>query len=350
MRKLTFLALFVTGLIQTTIADDQFLPENILQTDAFFNHHIIVAEKSSHKLYLFSNQNGLPKLIETYQVATGKKAGDKFFQGDHRTPEGIYHFTEFLPHQELLKRHGKAGEIYGVGAFVMNYPNPIDRREGKTGGGIWLHSTNDETRIEKGLDSRGCIVAHNGNLINISKYIELNRTNVIVVHNLRYLPRESWLQEREKISSTVSDWVDAWTNEDFNRYISHYSKKEFFDKNRGGYANYRQYKRAVFANPGKPSISLENVSITKSRDYAVVTFKQVYNSSNINDIGKKLLYLKKNEYYQWKIVSEVWTKHGIENPESETVAFQPKMRFFETTDPAMILGENFNQQNQTEKN
>ncbi len=46
----------------------------------------------------------------------------------------------------------------------MNYPNPIDQRLKKTGGGIWLHSTNDETRIEKGLDSRGCVVAANNDL------------------------------------------------------------------------------------------------------------------------------------------------------------------------------------------
>ena len=68
----------------------------------------------------------------------------------------------------------------------MNYPNIIDKRSGKTGGGIWLHSTNDETRIEKGLDSRGCIVTTNKELIEISNFIELNKTPIIVVENINF--------------------------------------------------------------------------------------------------------------------------------------------------------------------
>ena len=128
--------------------------------DDFFSHHILIAEKSTHQLHLFRNKGSYPEHIKTYQMATGKKAGNKFFQGDHKTPEGVYQFTNFLTHEDLIKRHGKAGEIYGVGAFVMNYPNPIDQRLQKTGGGIWLHSTNDETRIEKGLDSRAVSYTH----------------------------------------------------------------------------------------------------------------------------------------------------------------------------------------------
>lgn len=332
------------------MAQDGFMPENILQMDDYFTHHLLVAEKSTHSLHLFANENGLPKLVKTFQMATGKKAGDKIFQGDHRTPEGIYHFTEFLPHEELLKRHGKAGEIYGVGAFVMNYPNPIDERDGKTGGGIWLHSTNDETRIEKGLDSRGCIVAHNGNLINISQYIELNRTNVIVVHNLKFLPTKTWETNKADMLATVNDWVDAWTTEDFDRYISHYSKEEFKDKSKGSYQAYRNYKKAVFQAPGTPKIGLENVSVMSAEDYAVVTFKQNYESATIKDIGKKILYMKKDQYYKWKIVAEIWTKQGIEEEEEAQVAFQPKMRFFTTTNPSQILGEGFVEHKTTENN
>lgn len=288
-------------------------------------------------------------------MATGKKAGDKLFQGDHRTPEGIYHFSDFLTHEQLLKRHGKAGEIYGVGAFVMNYPNPIDRREGKTGGGIWLHSTNDETRIEKGLDSRGCIVAHNSNLIDISKYIELNRTNVIVVHDLKFLKKENWERSKNGLMDTIEKWKSAWANEDLKEYLSHYSQKEFFDRNRGSYQQFKTYKRAVFNNPGKPTIELKNISIMKTDDYSVVTFKQVYSSNTITDIGKKTLYLKKDEFYKWKIVSETWSKAGITDAaeSEEAMAFEPRMKFFETTNPYQILGDKLvknTQTKQTEKN
>jgi len=330
-------------LLSIAIRAEEYLPAPLLLLNDYFSHHVIVAEKSTHMLYLYKNEGGLPTLEKKYQMATGKKAGDKIFQGDHRTPEGIYHFSEFLTHQDLLKRHGKAGEIYGVGAFVLNYPNPIDRYAGKTGGGIWLHSTNDETRIDKGLDSRGCIVAHNQNLIKVSQFIELNKTPIIVVHNLDYLSITAWQGEREKIMGTVEQWAEAWRTEDFKSYISHYSKEKFKDPRKGSYKTYRNYKRAVFANPGSPEIGISNLTILKTNDYAVVTFKQDYKSNTIQDTGKKILYMQKDPYYKWKIVAERWTKLGIDQESTdETVAFEPKLRFFDSEDPKQIFTRNLN--------
>ena len=49
--------------------------------------------------------------------------------------------------------------------------------------GIWLHSTNDETRIDKGLDSRGCVVAANNDLKEIAQFVELDKTNIVIVHD-----------------------------------------------------------------------------------------------------------------------------------------------------------------------
>ena len=173
-----------------------FLPDSLLQLDNTFAHHILIAEKATHQLYLYQNNNSNPLLVKKYQIATGKKAGNKIFQGDHRTPEGIYQIINFIPHQELIKNLGKAGEMYGAGAFVMNYPNPIDQLQNKTGGGIWLHSTDDETRIDKGLDSRGCFVTANDDLKEISQYIELNKTALISVS-------KSFLPYKRKLAGTA---------------------------------------------------------------------------------------------------------------------------------------------------
>jgi murein L,D-transpeptidase YafK len=331
--------LIAVSIFNNASASQNYLPEVVVQMNELFSHHVLVAEKSTHQLHLFKNDKDQPKLMKTYQMATGKKAGDKIFQGDFRTPEGIYHFNQFLTHEDLIKRHGKAGEIYGVGAFVMNYPNPIDQRKGKTGGGIWLHSTNDETRIDKGLDSRGCIVAHNGELIELSKYIELNRTNMIVVDRLNFLSEKTWTTSKNKLNNFVSSWIKAWEEEDIKAYLSHYHQKEFADKYRGNYSQFKQYKRAVFNNPGKPLVKISNLSMMKSKDYAVATFVQHYESKTIKDVGMKSLYLKRDEYYNWKIVSEQWSKSGIteEVNENKNIAFQPSMRFFTSLNPTQIM-------------
>ncbi|MCF8059764.1 MAG: L,D-transpeptidase family protein [Bacteriovoracaceae bacterium] len=318
-------------------------PAPLLGLDQFFAHHVIVAEKSTHNLYIFKNKDGVPELVKRYQMATGKKAGDKAFQGDHRTPEGVYYLTEFLTHQDLLNRHGKQGEIYGVGAFVLNYPNPIDHQKGKTGGGIWLHSTNDETRIEKGLDSRGCIVTANSDLIDIARYIELNRTPIIVVHELTYLSKDRWDEKRQKIVSAIENWAEAWRSENLNDYINSYHQ-EFVDPKKGSISAFRTYKKAVFAQPGQPDVQIKDLSLLQGGDYIMATFKQEYKSSTIEDVGRKTIYLKQDEFYNWKIVSENWSKQGIvsENPTEPTAqvaSFEPSQRFFETTNPRLILGD-----------
>ncbi|MBT7610120.1 MAG: L,D-transpeptidase family protein [Bacteriovoracaceae bacterium] len=323
------------------------LPAAIVQLDNFYTHHVVIAEKSTHSLHLFKNNNGIPELVKTLAMVSGKKAGDKLFQGDHRTPEGIFEFTQFLTHEDLLEKHGKQGEIYGVGAFVMNYPNPIDRRNGKTGGGIWLHSTNDETRIDKGLDSRGCLVTSNDELIEISQYFELHKTKVVVVHELKWLSEKAWHMRKDKINKRISDWKTAWETENLINYISSYHKTEFRHSIRGSLSQFRTYKRAVFNNPGQPTVEFLNTSILATDNYVLVTLLQNYQSATINDLGRKLLYLRQNEFYEYKIIHESWNKDGLRNVDSlsSLVAFKPSLRFFDTLDSNQILQTNLKKEN-----
>ncbi len=250
-------------------------------------------------------------------MASGQKPGDKIFQGDKRTPEGVYRFTEFLNTEDLRGRHGKQGQIYGVGAFVMDYPNPFDRLNKKTGSGIWLHATDDEARINKGLDSRGCLVTANQDLIDISRFLELGKTSVVVVQDLTFLQRHTFLKKREKLKETVFRWLGAWQNKNLEEYLANYDKRDFRDPIKGDFAGFRAHKRQVFSYPGKPEIRIENLSILRSDEYAVATFKQFYQAGNLNGDGYKSLYLKRNDYYDWKIIAERWSKADLTAPNLE---------------------------------
>lgn len=314
---------FLTFFISLSHAQENFLPSNILMMDQKFAHHVVLVEKATHKLHIYENNNSVPKLLKTFNTATGKFKGDKTTSGDHKTPEGIYTFYEFLSKQELLRRHGKYAEIYGSGAFPMDYPNFIDNREGKGGGGIWLHSTDDDNRISKGLDSRGCVVVQNADLKEISQYIELNHTPIIVVQDIFFLSKSTWERNRKDLNDVVQKWAKAWQNKDFDTYISSYDQNRFRDKKHGNYNGYKTYKKAVFSRPDTPEIKLDFISMFSTDSYAVVHLQQDYRSSVINDIGKKTLYLQKDNNYDWKIVGEVWAPVNEGN-----IAFTPSMRFF----------------------
>jgi murein L,D-transpeptidase YafK len=329
--SLNFKALYlVTGICLTFFAS-QLLAQNkikhLIELESYFSHHLLVAEKLTHQLHLLEVNEGESnyKILKTYKMATGKFAGNKATQGDHRTPEGIYFINDFIPRTELLKRYGKEGEIYGIGAFALDYPNPFDKLKNKSGSGIWIHSTNDETRIEKGLDSRGCLVIANNDLKDLSQYIELNKTQLVVVDALEWQSPETFEKSSEKLKMTISSWREAWVKENFEEYISFYSPELFHDQSRGSYNSYKNYKRAVFSAPGSPEIDLLNLNIISFPDYAVAIFKQKYKSNTIDDTGVKVLYLVKDEYYNWKIFRETWSKAGGDR----SLAFKPSQRFFE---------------------
>lgn len=315
----TMLTLFV-GLSR---AEENFLPSNILMMDENYAHHVILVEKSTHQLHIYENDKTFPKLLKTYNIASGKMKGDKAASGDHKTPEGIYTLQEFLSKEELKRRHGDYAKIYGAGAFPMNYPNFIDNREKDGGGGIWLHSTDDDNRINKGLDSRGCVVVQNADLKDIGQFIELRNTPIIVVQDILHLSRKTWERNRKDINESIQKWAKAWQTKDFDTYINAYDKDRFWDRSRGNYPGYKTYKKSVFGRPDKPTINFDFISILANEKYAVVHLQQDYRSSIINDTGKKTLYLMKDQNYDWKIVGELFEKTA-----DRQMAFTPQNRYF----------------------
>jgi len=308
-------------------SSEDFLPIQTLELGNYFSHHVLIAEKRTHQIHLFENNNGKAKLVKSFQIATGKISGDKLKEGDFKTPEGIYFFNDFMTKKELIKKVGKEAKIYGAGAFISNYPNEIDKIYHKKGSGIWLHSTNDETRIDKGLDSRGCVVMNNKDLIEISRYIELHKTPFIITQDLQYLKNETHELLKKELDIFLESWVSAWKNKDIDAFMSHYDAEHFIDI-KGSFFKFKKYKSSVFSMDGNPKIEVTHVSILNEKNYAVITFIQNYQSSSLSDIGKKELYVKKNIDGKWQILRETWSSDGID--EHLKVAFEPQSKFFKT--------------------
>jgi ketosteroid isomerase-like protein len=145
------------------------------------------------------------------------------------------------------------------------------------------------------------------------------------VQDLVFLNDKTHEAQRSEIKKSIEGWLAAWRNKDIENYMSFYHQREFMDP-KGNYPKYKAYKKAVFSNPGKYKIEIDNIAILQSKDYAIITFTQNYQSNIINDTGRKILYLKQDDSYNWKIVNEVWSKNGLEG--NGQIAFSPSMRFF----------------------
>lgn len=112
----------------------------------------LVIYKSKRKLLAFSNG----QLIKTYKIALGRQPiGRKEFEGDKKTPEGIYTINDKNPNSGYHKNLG------------VSYPNQEDianaKRLGKpTGGDIKIHGLRNKTgyisKLHRWTDwTLGCI-------------------------------------------------------------------------------------------------------------------------------------------------------------------------------------------------
>ena len=99
--------------------------------------HLIVVDTSKSRLYLYSNEAEQLKYVADYYITVGKNGVIKQSEGDKRTPIGVYFARQKL-NQPLP-------DLYGEGAYPLNYPNEWDRENNRRGSGIWLHGTPSNT-------------------------------------------------------------------------------------------------------------------------------------------------------------------------------------------------------------
>ncbi|MEE8575302.1 MAG: L,D-transpeptidase [Thermodesulfobacteriota bacterium] len=190
-------------------ADEALVPASIINIAS--GTHVIAVDKDAHTLYLYESMQGpgsTPKLVKSFRILTGKVVGDKVKEGDKKTPEGIYFFTKTIPGSELP---GK----YGVHAVVTDYPNKVDRLDKKTGSGIWFHGTDDPPRLERPRDSRGCVVALNKDVIEITRYINHNETPIIVFDSIDFILAEDAGAKRSSIIERLKELkIIKWDGSD----------------------------------------------------------------------------------------------------------------------------------------
>ncbi|MDR9436256.1 MAG: L,D-transpeptidase family protein [Thiohalophilus sp.] len=265
--------------------------------------HAIVVDKSRHRLFLFERQGKAqpPRLVRDYYVSTGRKQGNKVVRGDLRTPEGVYFVTNWIPDEELPER-------YGIGAFPVNYPNELDRKQGKTGYGIWLHGTEREFYSRPPLDSEGCVVLSNYDLDAIKHEIKPGVTPVIITSRIDWIDEQTWRNERHEILQALQQWEQDWESLDTERYLSHYA--DSFWTRSHDIQSWKRYKRQVAQSKTFQDVKLEDISLfsyprveNQQGDLVVARMHQTYRSNNFNSEIQKRLYLTRRDG-QWRIVYE----------------------------------------------
>ena len=276
-----------------------FVPRYLLQMQPDQRFAIVVDTKRS-RLYLYENDiknGGQPRFVADYYVTQGKLGAEKLVEGDKKTPVGVYHVTANLPRQKLA-------DLYGNGAFPLNYPNEWDKRQGRNGSGIWLHGTPSDTFARPPRASDGCVVLTNQDLDVVAKNLQVGLTPVIISNSVEWLSLDDWARERNELNKSIDAWRADWESRDTERYLTHYSKR--FKAGDQNFDEFAAQKKQVNAGKEWIKLKVDNLSVFRNPgkdEVVVVTFDQDYRSNNLNNQMKKRQYWLR-EGDQWKIIYE----------------------------------------------
>ncbi|KXB30615.1 hypothetical protein AT959_12800 [Dechloromonas denitrificans] len=276
-----------------------FVPRYLLQMQADQRYAIVVDTKRS-RLYLYENDvanGGRPRFVADYYITQGKLGAEKLVEGDKKTPVGVYHVTANLPRQKLA-------DLYGSGAFPINYPNEWDKQQGRKGSGIWLHGTPSDTFARPPRASDGCVVLTNQDLDAVAKNLQVGLTPVIISNSVEWLSLDDWARERNDLNKTIDAWRADWESRDTDRYLRHYSKR--FKSAEQNFDQFAAQKKQVNAGKEWIKVKLDNLSVFRNpgkEEVVVVTFDQDYRSNNLNNQMKKRQYWLREDG-KWKIIYE----------------------------------------------
>ncbi|EOI6086715.1 TPA: murein L,D-transpeptidase, partial [Campylobacter jejuni] len=261
------------------------------------NVAIVLTNKTDKILRVYSYEDGkIRKDFEQKEIITGLM-GDKKIEGDLKTPVGFY---------ELGRKFNPGDPYYGPFAFATTYPNLLDKVQGKTGGGIWIHGYPlDGSRLDE-FKTRGCIALFNNNLEKFAKVVQDKKVFVMTEE------KEKIRAKKDQIASLLADlftWKLAWTNSDTNAYLSFYDEQEFkrFDKMK--FEQFASMKKSIFSRKEDKKIKFSDINISpypnlENETMYRISFYEDYYTKNYQFRGDKILYVKIDSKGKMKILAE----------------------------------------------
>ncbi|EAI7628477.1 murein L,D-transpeptidase [Campylobacter jejuni] len=261
------------------------------------NVAIVLTNKTDKILRVYSYEDGkIRKDFEQKEIITGLM-GDKKIEGDLKTPVGFY---------ELGRKFNLGDPYYGPFAFATTYPNLLDKVQGKTGGGIWIHGYPlDGSRLDE-FKTRGCIALFNNNLEKFAQVVQDKKVFVMTEE------KEKIRAKKDQIASLLADlftWKLAWTNSDTNTYLSFYDEQEFkrFDKMK--FEQFASMKKSIFSRKEDKKIKFSDINISpypnlENETMYRISFYEDYYTKNYQFRGDKILYVKIDSKGKMKILAE----------------------------------------------
>jgi murein L,D-transpeptidase YafK len=207
---------------------------------------------------------------------------------------GVYQITDQLPRASLA-------DLYGDGAYPLNYPNEWDRLHKRGGHGIWLHGVPSNTYSRPPRSSDGCVVVANPDLKELARWIKVGSTPVIITERTEWVSREEWQRSRDNMLGRLHAWREDWEARDPDRFLRNYSHSMI----KGEASNWARDKRRNILDKEWIRVELSNINLFlfDNGEMAYADFTQRYESNKLASTSNKRLYWKL-EQGAWRVALE----------------------------------------------
>ena len=262
--------------------------------------YVMLGDMENSRLYVYQNVGGTPELVAHYYMAIGSSGAGKQVEGDLRTPIGVYQITHFIADKELP-------DLYGSGAFPVDYPNVFDKGLKRTGYGIWLHGTPSDRYSRVPYASEGCFVVSNRDFEDIAQYIEPDaHTPVVLSDHVEWVSRPDLTASKDSFMEALKAWELAWESLNVERYAQQYNANKFkfsstaFSQWIAGRC--RAMRSAEFI---RLDVSVKGLyAYPGEEDTMLVVFEQVFESDTYQDVSQKQMYWQRDTTGQWRVIYE----------------------------------------------
>ena len=263
---------------------EHFVPKPLLKL-ADNEPFVLIVDSKLSRLYVYQNiPNSSPRLVSDYYVTQGLQGSFKLKEGDARTPIGTYFIngpvTQKLP------------DFYGYGALNIDYPNMWDKRQGRTGHGIWVHGTPSDTYARAPYASNGCVVLANPDVETIFKLANNGAMPIVVADKLEWVETKELEKTKKNILQTIEQWRVSLEQGDFKKLEKYYD---------AAFLRSEVEKKHMTTNARRVELfNIVALEYPGEIDMIVVRFDQ----SDAQSAGVRKQQYWKKESGNWKIILE----------------------------------------------
>ncbi len=273
------------------------LPAYVLQLPESVGD-VFIADTSAATIYRFEQSSAGMTLGHEGYMSIGEGGAGKERAWDRRTPLGIYFVVDQLDTSRLHEK-------YGITAFPLDYPNAWDRKQQRTGDGIWVHGVLAGGGKRPPRDTDGCIALPNEDLAALEdKFVPLI-TPVIVTREMRWESAETIHGLRRELNAAVKAWAQHYGAADLHAYLALYADDFSY---RGMRLNeWASFRLQTLEQRGAVNIAIDELLLLadpEEEGLYLARFRETVSGSELGSRTVKRLYWRRDNEGEWRIVAE----------------------------------------------